>query len=75
MTTRSTSRQPTQLASSAAAPKAQQRARVYRAWTMADALAAVRQDLGADAMILHARAISKRGFLGIGRNRSRSCVW
>ena len=67
MTTRSTSRQPTQLASSAAAPKAQQRARVYRAWTMADALAAVRQDLGADAMILHARAISKRGFLGIGR--------
>ncbi len=43
------------------------RARVYRAWTMADALAAVRQDLGADAMILHARAISRRGFLGFGR--------
>ncbi len=45
----------------------QARARVYRAWTMADALAAVRQDLGADAMILHARAISRRGFLGFGR--------
>lgn len=67
MTERFPTRPQSSTSTSSSSADPQRRARVYRAWTMADALAAVRQDLGADAMILHARAISKRGFLGFGR--------
>ena len=41
--------------------------RTYRAWTMAEALATVKQDLGADAVILHTRTFERGGFLGFGR--------
>lgn len=41
--------------------------RTYRAWTMAEALAAVKSDLGADAVILHTRSLERRGFFGLGR--------
>jgi flagellar biosynthesis protein FlhF len=41
--------------------------RTYRAYTMTEALAAVRSDLGADAVILHTRSFAQGGFLGIGR--------
>lgn len=41
--------------------------RNYRAYSMTEALAAVRRDLGADAVILHTRSFTQGGFLGIGR--------
>jgi flagellar biosynthesis protein FlhF len=39
----------------------------YRAYTMAEAMAAVKSDLGADAIVLHTRSLTQGGFLGIGR--------
>jgi flagellar biosynthesis protein FlhF len=39
----------------------------YRAWTMNDALAAVKRDLGADAVILNTRTFKRGGFLRMGR--------
>ncbi len=39
----------------------------YRAYTMAEAMAAVKADLGADAIVLHTRSLTQGGFLGIGR--------
>jgi flagellar biosynthesis protein FlhF len=39
----------------------------YRAFTMAEAMAAVKADLGADAVVLHTRSMLQGGFLGIGR--------
>lgn len=41
--------------------------RNYRAFTMTEALAAVRSDLGADAVIIHTRTFTQGGFLGIGK--------
>ncbi|TVQ53160.1 MAG: flagellar biosynthesis protein FlhF [Phycisphaerales bacterium] len=41
--------------------------RTYQAYTMAEALAAVKRDLGADAVILSTRSVQKGGILGIGR--------
>lgn len=40
--------------------------RTYHAYTMADALEAVKSDLGADAVILHTRTFKRGGVLGIG---------
>ena len=40
--------------------------KTYQAKTMSDALAEVKQDLGRDAVILHARSFRKGGLLGIG---------
>ena len=39
----------------------------YRAYTMAEAMAAVKADLGNDAIVLHTRTLTQGGFLGIGR--------
>jgi len=39
----------------------------YRAYTMAEAMAAVKADLGPDAIVLHTRTLTQGGFLGIGR--------
>ncbi len=39
----------------------------YRAYTMAEAMAAVKRDLGSDAVILHTRTLTQGGFLGIGK--------
>lgn len=39
----------------------------YRAYTMAEAMAAVKADLGADAIVLHTRTTTQGGFLGLGR--------
>ena len=44
--------------------------RTYRAATMAQALAEVKQELGRDAVILHARPIRRGGFLGLGRKEA-----
>ncbi len=41
--------------------------RTYRAYTMAEALTAVKRDLGPDAVILNTRSSRTGGFLGIGR--------
>jgi len=41
--------------------------RNYRAFTMSEALAAVREDLGADAVIMHTRTFTQGGFLGLGK--------
>ena len=41
--------------------------RNYQAYSMAEALAAVKRDLGADAVILRTRSWKRGGFLGIGR--------
>lgn len=41
--------------------------RTYRAYSMADALAAVKRDLGPDAVILNTRTSRKGGLFGIGR--------
>jgi len=41
--------------------------RLYRAFTMAEALDAVKRDLGPDASIVHTRTFRRGGFLGIGR--------
>ncbi|NLE30161.1 MAG: flagellar biosynthesis protein FlhF [Phycisphaerae bacterium] len=40
--------------------------KTYQAQTMAQALAAVRRELGKDAVILHTRTFRKGGFLGLG---------
>ena len=39
----------------------------YRAFSMAEALAAVKRDLGEDAAILHTRSYQKGGLLGLGK--------
>jgi len=41
--------------------------RTYRAYTMAEALDAVKRDLGVDAAVLHTRSYKRGGVLGIGR--------
>jgi len=41
--------------------------RTYRAFTMTEALAAVKRDLGADAAILHTRTFRRGGMFGFGR--------
>lgn len=41
--------------------------KTYKAYSMAQALAAVRQDLGPQAVILHTRTFKAGGFLGLGR--------
>lgn len=41
--------------------------KTYRAYTMAEALAAVKRDLGADAVIVQTRTSRQGGLLGIGR--------
>lgn len=41
--------------------------KTYRAYSMAQALAAVKEDLGADAVIVQTRAYRRGGILGIGR--------
>lgn len=41
--------------------------RTYQAYTMAEALAAVKRDLGAGAVILNTRTFKRGGLLGIGR--------
>lgn len=41
--------------------------RTYQAYSMAEALAAVKRDLGADAIILNTRTFQRGGLLGLGR--------
>ena len=41
--------------------------KTYRAFTLAEAVEAVKNDLGADAVILHTRTYKRGGLLGIGR--------
>ena len=41
--------------------------KTYHAYTMAEALAAVKRDLGPSAVILHTRTFHRGGILGIGR--------
>ena len=41
--------------------------KTYQAWTMSEALAFVKKDLGADAVILHTRTFERGGFFGFGR--------
>lgn len=41
--------------------------KTYQAYTMAEALAAVKRDLGSDAVILNTRTFQRGGVLGIGR--------
>jgi len=41
--------------------------KTYQAYTMAEALAAVKRDLGQTAVILHTRTFKRGGFLGLGR--------
>lgn len=41
--------------------------KTYQAWTMAEALAFVKTDLGGDAVILHTRTFDRGGFFGIGK--------
>jgi flagellar biosynthesis protein FlhF len=41
--------------------------KTYHAYTMAEALAAVKRDLGADAVILHTRSFKRGGILGMFR--------
>ena len=41
--------------------------RTYQAYTMAEALAAVKRDLGSEAVILNTRTFHRGGVLGIGR--------
>ncbi|MHC4908343.1 MAG: hypothetical protein ACYTF9_01295 [Planctomycetota bacterium] len=41
--------------------------KTYQAFTMAEALAAVKEDLGHDAVILHTRAFKRGGFMGLGK--------
>ncbi|MFM7051444.1 MAG: hypothetical protein ACKOYN_04830, partial [Planctomycetota bacterium] len=41
--------------------------KTYQAWTMSEALSFVKEDLGADAVILHTRTFDRGGFLGFGR--------
>lgn len=42
------------------------RLKTYQAYSMAEALAAVKRDLGRDAVILHTRSFRKGGLLGMG---------
>ncbi|MCH2161908.1 MAG: flagellar biosynthesis protein FlhF [Phycisphaerales bacterium] len=41
--------------------------KTYRAFTLAEAVEAVRSDLGSDAVILHTRTYKRGGLLGLGR--------
>lgn len=41
--------------------------KTYQAYSMAEALAAVKRDLGLDAVILNTRSYRRGGFLGLGR--------
>lgn len=41
--------------------------KTYQAYTMSEALTAVKHDLGADAVIINTRSFRRGGFLGIGR--------
>lgn len=41
--------------------------KTYQAYTMAEALAGVKHDLGAEAVILHTRTFKRGGVLGLGR--------
>ena len=41
--------------------------KTYRAFTLAEAVDAVKNDLGADAVILHTRTYKRGGLLGIVR--------
>ena len=41
--------------------------KIYQAYTMAEALAAVKRDLGPDAVILSTRSFKRGGLLGLGR--------
>lgn len=41
--------------------------KTYQAYSMAEALAAVKRDLGANAVILNTRTFKRGGFLGLGR--------
>ncbi len=41
--------------------------KTYQSYTMAEALAAVKRDLGADAVILHTRSFQRGGMLGLGQ--------
>ena len=43
--------------------------RTYQAFTMAEALAAVKRDLGADAVILNTRCFQRGGLFRIGGRR------
>lgn len=43
--------------------------RIYRAFTMAEALAAVKRDLGASAVILHTRGVTRKTWFGLGRRQ------
>jgi flagellar biosynthesis protein FlhF len=40
--------------------------KTYQAYTMAEALSAVKEDLGQDALILHTRTFKRGGVLGVG---------
>ena len=41
--------------------------RTYQAYSMAEALAAVKRDLGSDAIILNTRSFKRGGLLGLAR--------
>ena len=41
--------------------------KTYQAYSMAEALTAVKGDLGADAVILNTRSFKRGGVLGLGR--------
>ena len=43
--------------------------KTYQAYTMAEALSAVKRDLGDDAVILNTRTFRRGGVLGVGRRR------
>ena len=49
------------------APAQPLRLKTYKAWTMAEALAFAKRDLGEDAVILHTRTFERGGFFGFGR--------
>jgi flagellar biosynthesis protein FlhF len=49
------------------APAQPLKLKTYQAWTMAEALSFVKEDLGADAVILHTRTFERGGFFGFGR--------
>ena len=51
----------------ASARRAALKLKTYQAWTMAEALAFVKKDLGVDAVILHTRTFERGGFFGFGR--------
>ena len=49
------------------APSQPLKLKTYQAWTMSEALSFVKEDLGADAVILHTRTFERGGFFGFGR--------